>query len=194
MGTIVDTEFLRAYGTQETSPYATGAYLYWSDALEVRRTRFDSVGYKLRSEVGARETAVGEGVLYIIITEIARLVNVEVTNSIAAKGTAASVSGSGSAEIVDCLFQGNVAWQAGGALYHTAAGALLVQGTTFLNNQAATTRTDLSVQIVVTVFTGGVGRAEEDVPRPTDSRYRCCVLSVAVHLNTMAMDTDGTQI
>ena len=67
---------------------------------------------------------------------------------IAAKGTAAAFTGSGSAEIIDCLFHGNVAWQAGGALYHTAAGALLVQGTSFLNNQVSTDRTDVSVQIV----------------------------------------------
>ena len=163
--TIVDSEFLRAYGTQQTSTYTTGAYLYWSDALEVRRTRFEHVGFHRDAE----QLGIGEGVIFMIITEIARLVNVEVTNSIAARGTAAAFTGSGSAEVIRCLFHGNVAWLSGGALYHTAAGALFVHDTIFRNNQVGVTRrADLQVQVVVTVYTGSIG-IDKGLTHPTQN-------------------------
>lgn len=169
--TMIDSEFRNAFGTQTSSVWAAGAYLYWSDAIEIARTRFDNVGVK-----DPTKTAIAEGVMFFVIGDVARLVNVEVTNSVAAKGTAAAFTGPGRAEVIRCHFHGNIAWQAGGALYHKAAGALFVQGSTFLNNVVERDHDEDAIaipsQIVVTVYTGALGRdGTSTAAAPTGMSY-----------------------
>lgn len=155
---IVDTQMLDVTGAWLVSQYGGSTVYFGGDLLEIARTRIVNGGI---SQIRDSEEENGsEGTLYLVTTAHGRLESVHITDSgLTSKGGAVALKGEGAYEVINCMFQGNVAISDGGAIFFTSSGPLFVQGTVFLNNRAER-QIEVLQQIVVNVFTGtgGVGQ------------------------------------
>eukprot|EP01043_Picozoa_sp_COSAG02_P014325 COSAG02_NODE_589_length_19902_cov_119.928939_4_plen_1346_part_00 len=131
----------------------TAALMTTVDIVEVRGSRF--ARNRIRS---SGEVAIAEGgSLGLVVYVSAKLVNLSVVDSSAALGGGAVLQGPADFEIIGCLFQGNIAWDSGGAIRKFGSGSLIILDSIFNANQA---RREVQVlrDIVVHVYTGSLGR------------------------------------
>ena len=152
--TVVDSVFADLWGWQKTDLWTGAGYMYVGDETNLTGTSFTDIGIDDPTESGQSEGAVG-----LDIDRRAVLTNVSITRGVSMIGGALVLQGPGTFDIVNCLFESNLAWQSGGAiLFRSPNGGsfLSVVGSIFRANTVGLER-DTEVDIVVTVVTSGVG-------------------------------------
>jgi hypothetical protein len=136
-------------GTWTVYAWTAQAVFHWADDFAMTNSRIVGGGI-----VDDTETAVADGGgIHAIISTQGSLSNTYISGRTAAFGGAATFAGSGYVEIVDCVFEGNVAWEQGGALVLKASGGNLIQGCIFFNNYVGVTLPK-DVDVTVRVYTG----------------------------------------
>ena len=149
----------RQKGISTSRKHVSSAFFY-SDHLTMTDTIFDDCGSD--NDV----TAVSEGGAIIFLPfATARLERSEFRGNKARVGGAISLTGgSGSTIIRTCVFIGNVAFGAGGAIAFKSTGNQLVLDTVFIGNEVSTSVLP-PTRITVRIFTGDSGMASPGVER-----------------------------
>ena len=156
-GTVIDSIFEDTWGTETVTKWAGGTYMFWADETRVLRSSFHDNGLRDSTETGK-----SIGTLHLDIHTWAAVAHVSVTGGVAMTGGAVALLGTGTFEITNCLFEGNVATQSGGAVWFQGS-SLAVVGSVFLMNKVHLERAT-EVDILVRIFTGstGLGSAPEE--------------------------------
>eukprot|EP01043_Picozoa_sp_COSAG02_P036007 COSAG02_NODE_2612_length_8419_cov_2.286779_4_plen_1809_part_00 len=145
-------------GTWKVYAWTAQSVFHWADDFSMTKSRIVNGG--IRDDT---ETAVADGGgIHADISGVGHLSNTFIGGQKAAIGGAATFAGRGSVEVINCVFQGNVAWQQGGALaLKTKAQGNLIGSCLFLSNTAGVSL-PVDVDITVRVFTGATGYGLED--------------------------------
>ena len=115
------------------------------------RSGFDSIRYPEETNLAAG------GALWLMMTEHVRLVSVRVTSGgFTSSGGAVALEGTAAFEVINCVFEDNLAISDGGAIFFSSSGPLFIQDT-ILNRNRVERQIAVDQQIVVTVYTGGTG-------------------------------------
>ncbi len=149
-GTVIDSIFEDTWGTETYTKWTGGTYMFWADRTQIVRSSFHDNGLRDSTETGK-----SIGTIHLDIHDWAAMAHVSVTGGVAMAGGAVALLGAGTFEITNCLFEGNVATQSGGAIFFQAS-SLAVVGSVFLMNKVHLER-DTEVDILVRVFTGSIG-------------------------------------
>ena len=138
---------------------AAAASFFRSEWYRVVRVKFSG-----NSMVDATEAAVAEGCALLIYARVsASLINISVVGNVAALGGGARLDGPGTFELSGCLFQSNIAYDYGGAIYKTGSGPLFIHSSNFTANSVVR-QIPVPEEIVVTVFTGSYGSTGDHSP------------------------------
>lgn len=130
---------------------------HWADNFTMTTSRIVNGGV-----VDDSETAVADGGgIHADVSGFGSLSHTFIGGMKAAVGGAATFAGSGYVEIIDCVFQGNIAWQQGGGLALKAASGNLIRDCIFFRNYVGV-EIPVHVDIVVRVFTGATGYGLQD--------------------------------
>ena len=160
--TVVGTQISDVTGAWMTTAYGGSAIALLLDRFVIARTRVANGGFSRDRDPD--ETNGAEGTMYLLATEYGRLESVHITGSgSTGKGGAVALKGTAAFEIINCVFEGNVAIADGGAIFFTSTGPLFVQNAVFVNNKAKR-QVEILQQIVVNVFTGGGGVGQDMRP------------------------------
>eukprot|EP01043_Picozoa_sp_COSAG02_P026637 COSAG02_NODE_1540_length_12016_cov_20.828480_7_plen_1206_part_01 len=156
---IQDSEISNVTGAWSTNAAGGSAVWLELDTVELARTSFSRGGYDRTRDTEEANLAEG-GPLWALVTEFGRLESVSITDSgFTSRGGAVALKGTATFEIINCVFERNVAIADGGAVFFTGSGPLFIQDTIFLNNKVERL-IDIPQQIVVNIFTGGTGAGQ----------------------------------
>lgn len=143
------------HGTSASSIYSGNAGYHVGMTVEYDHMRIENSG----SSLDTLQQGVGEGVLLIMMNELARFSYSSFTNLVSAEGGALMLKGAPTAlhEIVSCMFNNNLAWNNGGALVYKQGDGLHVASSVFQSNRVALEARSILVDITIRVFTGSAG-------------------------------------
>jgi hypothetical protein len=155
---VRNTVFDDIQGISTTSPFAGNAVYHLANTFEADHLRMTNSGTSKDLEDDPQdENGVSEGVLLLGLHDYGRIAHSAFSNLVSAEGGAVYMMGTASYEIVSCTFNGNVAWNNGGAVVYKGEGGLLVDKSQFVNNRVELQIRSVEVDVTVRVYTGAAG-------------------------------------
>lgn len=179
--TLKNSDIVNVKGNIPAAIHSSSAVTWWSDELELIQMRVRDTGI-----VSVDESAKTEGSMYLYAFDSIKLFQSSFEGGQAGTGGAISFNGHGTVDIISCLFQGNLAWNLGGAILYKAAGRLSVLNSIFLNNRVehkkrwdpsqgswvdspdASQVPPVEVDVTVRIYTGSTGTSPDCDPATCD--------------------------